>query len=243
MNLKLRVLRGASVGKEFGIPTPKCVIGRHQACDLRPKSDAISRQHCAVFVRSGRVFVRDLKSRNGTFLNGQRVLADCEVQSGDRLQIGPLMFEICVDQASSGETSPVVASAWDAAESARNASPARHVSEARTEESTIVDWLDEADDLERVRRLNDAVTRHMKLEETDEIEHRQVSEPGNGERQNVQSKAGVGTPLPTKAAAPNEELHKPPRTVGKLPPRPVVSTEDSSEAAALMLKKFFGGRS
>lgn len=243
MNVKLRVLHGASVGKEFGIPTPKCVIGRHQACDLRPKSDAISRQHCAVYARDGRVFVRDMKSRNGTFVNGQRVQADCEVQSGDRLQIGPLVFEICVDQAISGEKRPVVAFARDAAESAKNDSRTLRVSEVRTEESTIVDWLDEADELERVRRLNGSETRHMKLEERDEIKHRQVSEPGDGERQNVRAKAGVGTPLPTKAAAPKEELHRPPRTVGKLPPRPVVPTEDSSEAAARMLKKFFGGRS
>ncbi|MCY2991857.1 MAG: DUF1207 domain-containing protein [Planctomycetota bacterium] len=60
MNVKLKVLHGARAGKELGIPTPECLVGRSQDCHLQPKSEAISRHHCVVYVRDGRVFVRDL---------------------------------------------------------------------------------------------------------------------------------------------------------------------------------------
>lgn len=239
MKVKLKVLRGASAGKEFGISSPKYVIGRSQDCDLRPKSEAISRHHCAVSVRDGKVFVRDLKSRNGTFVNGERVLDECEIQSGDRLYIGQLVFEIGIDQAVSSEKRPVVTSVGEAAARSRN--DARNAGVA--EETAIVEWLDEADELERVRRLNDPETRHMKMEDTGEVKRRQVIERGVPKGQNVQPNAESETPLSAKAAAGNEESHKRPRTVGKLPPPPAVPSVDSSEAAARMLKKFFGARS
>ncbi len=105
MNVKLkqRVLHSAREGKELRIPTPRCLIGRSQDCHLRPQSEAVSRRHCVLHVRNDRVFVRDLKSRTGTFVNGQRVQEECELESGDMLQIGPLTFELHIDHTMADE--------------------------------------------------------------------------------------------------------------------------------------------
>jgi len=44
------------------------------------------------------VSVRDLGSRNGTLVNGQRVVSERELLHGDQLQVGPLVFEIRLDE-------------------------------------------------------------------------------------------------------------------------------------------------
>ena len=50
MSVKLKVLRGASAGKEVAVRGPRFFIGRSEECNLRANSDAISRQHCAIII-------------------------------------------------------------------------------------------------------------------------------------------------------------------------------------------------
>ncbi len=65
---------------------PVCV-GRSQECEVHIDNLGVSRRHCEI-VRDGRVFVvRDLKSNNGTFVNGRRVTAH-NLNSGDEISIG-----------------------------------------------------------------------------------------------------------------------------------------------------------
>ena len=69
---------------------------------LRPTSEKVSKQHC-LLLRAGKVFVHDFNSRNGTFVNGERVARPTELHDGDILKIGPLGFtvrqSVPVDQA------------------------------------------------------------------------------------------------------------------------------------------------
>jgi pSer/pThr/pTyr-binding forkhead associated (FHA) protein len=94
MQVRLRILRGSSAGKEIGLKGPKFLIGRSEECQMRARSDAISRRHCAIFVRKTGLAVRDLGSRNGTFVNGTRIDGDHQLADGDVLQVGPLEFAI-----------------------------------------------------------------------------------------------------------------------------------------------------
>ena len=55
MKVKLKVLKGSGAGKEIRIPTPKCLIGRSDECHMRPKSEAVSRRHCVLYVKDGKV--------------------------------------------------------------------------------------------------------------------------------------------------------------------------------------------
>ena len=89
MKLNLVVAQGVHSGKVIPIVTAEFLIGRDPQCQLRPASPAVSKQHCAIAVRDGKVFVRDCGSTNGTFVNGEQVAGDREVKSGDRLRVRP----------------------------------------------------------------------------------------------------------------------------------------------------------
>ena len=85
---------GANQGRVIPIGGAKFVIGRDPECNLRPASQAVSKQHCAVLIRDGKVFIQDLSSTNGTVVNDVVVTGEIEVVNGDRLKIGPLDFKI-----------------------------------------------------------------------------------------------------------------------------------------------------
>src|SRR5262245_64148006 len=97
MKLSLVVAQGVHTGKVIPVTAAEFVIGRDPQCQLRPASPAVSKQHCALTVRDGKVFVRDCGSTNGTFVNGEQVAAEREVKAGDRLKVGPLEFDLMID--------------------------------------------------------------------------------------------------------------------------------------------------
>jgi predicted component of type VI protein secretion system len=99
MKLSLLVVASRiSEGKVIPVTRSPFVIGRSHNCHLRPASAAVSNRHCAIWQKGERVIVRDLGSSNGTFVNGQRVYDRKEIQDGDRLQVGPLSFQACLQK-------------------------------------------------------------------------------------------------------------------------------------------------
>jgi pSer/pThr/pTyr-binding forkhead associated (FHA) protein len=104
MQAQLKVAKGSSSGKLFRIDGNQFIIGRATGCNLRPQSDAISRQHCAFIVKEDRLYVKDLGSRNGTHLNGQKLAKAAEVTDGDRVQVGPLYLEVIISSQSETPT-------------------------------------------------------------------------------------------------------------------------------------------
>lgn len=107
--VNLVVASGVHQGKSIAVSGPQFLIGRDPACNLRPASPAVSKKHTAIFVRDGKLFVKDLGSTNGTLVNDEPVTADRELADGDRLKLGPLDFrlEIRTGLRSSTETIPV----------------------------------------------------------------------------------------------------------------------------------------
>jgi pSer/pThr/pTyr-binding forkhead associated (FHA) protein len=79
-----------------------CIVGRDPECDRLIDDPAASRRHCAFTLRHGRVWVEDLGSRNGTFLNGTRLEGARPVTAGDRLDLGRLPFRVCFPTGTSG---------------------------------------------------------------------------------------------------------------------------------------------
>lgn len=67
-------------------------IGRQSDCTLCLGNPTVSKRHAELAVVEGRLLVRDLGSRNGTFLNGRRVTDRSEVRDADRLQFGTALF-------------------------------------------------------------------------------------------------------------------------------------------------------
>ena len=75
MKVSLVVASGAHEGKVIPLTGAQFLIGRDQQCNLRPASPAISKLHCAVLIRDGKVHVKDFGSTNGTLVNGALIQA------------------------------------------------------------------------------------------------------------------------------------------------------------------------
>jgi pSer/pThr/pTyr-binding forkhead associated (FHA) protein len=69
-------------------------VGRAAGCHIAlPDDTFVSQLHARVFERSGQVYVEDLGSTNGTYVNGHRVSAPTPMHKGDSLQVGSTVLE------------------------------------------------------------------------------------------------------------------------------------------------------
>ena len=80
--------------KAFLIEQLPFTIGRRTDVSLRIPSQAVSGRHAEIFTRNGKLFVRDLGSTNGTFLNGERVTDEAPLTSGAWLQFASMPFQV-----------------------------------------------------------------------------------------------------------------------------------------------------
>ncbi|MBR4752351.1 MAG: FHA domain-containing protein, partial [Thermoguttaceae bacterium] len=110
MKVELKVVGGSRSGQSIPITIPQFMIGRASDCHLKPRSELISRYHCTILSEEAYVAVRDLGSKNGVYVNGERVVGERELKNGDKLMIGPLEFEVVLSVALKGEMKPKVSS-------------------------------------------------------------------------------------------------------------------------------------
>ena len=230
MKVKLKVIGGSHDGKEIAIGSEKFLVGRSESCQLRPKSESVSRKHCILVLRDNRLLVQDLKSRNGTFVNEKRLPADKAkvLKPGDALRIGKLKFEVLIEHGLQANKKPEVADVQDAA--ARTVEAAN---ESRFEAVDVSSWLDEADQIDRVRKLSDPETRQFRLDETKKsIEQSDGAEQDSTDMSVDETAAKMERKRPAKKQPPQ-----------KLPDGMKKSMKDSSrDAADDALKRFFSGR-
>ncbi|MFV0317101.1 MAG: FHA domain-containing protein [Microthrixaceae bacterium] len=73
---------------------PEVTIGRSAGCSIVFDEQYISSVHTRVFTREDQVFVEDLGSTNGTWINGVRAVGQMPVRAGDRVQIGNVILEL-----------------------------------------------------------------------------------------------------------------------------------------------------
>jgi predicted component of type VI protein secretion system len=97
MKLSLVATQGKAQGKAVPITLSQFIIGRDPQCHLRPASPLISKRHCAVLVRGGKVFARDFDSTNGTWVNDEPLKGERELHNDDRLKVGPLIFLVRIE--------------------------------------------------------------------------------------------------------------------------------------------------
>ncbi len=88
MNAQLRVISGPFVGEAIPVNVPKMIIGREQDCQIRPDSEFVSRHHCVLLLDQFTLRVRDLGSKNGTFVNGCRITGEVVLCHDDMVSIG-----------------------------------------------------------------------------------------------------------------------------------------------------------
>ena len=96
MDINLVLLKKNGSHKFFPLPSSVTVIGRRHSCDLCIPLMSVSRRHCQLNYDDGVLKIRDLDSRNGTYLNGKRI-DEAVIQAGDSIKIGPLTFVLQID--------------------------------------------------------------------------------------------------------------------------------------------------
>ncbi len=97
----LRFLKGKYRGEEFPLGPDKknFVVGRSSDVDLVLADDAVSRKHARIYGERGRMWLRDLGSRNGTSVNGDPISRHC-LREGDRVVIGASLIAVAITDSS-----------------------------------------------------------------------------------------------------------------------------------------------
>ena len=83
----LEITRGALLGKAFPLDRPVCSIGRGEHNDVRVADSSVSAAHATLLLKAGTWYVVDLRSANGTYVDGYRV-------GGERALHGPCTIRV-----------------------------------------------------------------------------------------------------------------------------------------------------
>jgi hypothetical protein len=84
----LSFIAGKDKGREFPLPPDlDLVIGRASDADLLLLDEKVSLNHTKISTKGGKIVITDLRSRSGTFVNGERVTT-AELKKGDEILIG-----------------------------------------------------------------------------------------------------------------------------------------------------------
>jgi pSer/pThr/pTyr-binding forkhead associated (FHA) protein len=218
MVVKLLVVSGKSAGRAIAVKRTKFLIGRAEECDIRPLSDDVSRRHCAILVGPENVWVEDLGSRNGTYVNGQRITEKTEVTDGDSLRVGvlELRFSCARQPAAAGSDDDV--SRWlmpeesaGTSDTTRLASEPAHAGRGDTTAGTGV---------------GDTTAQRP---------------AGTDDAQAAQANPDDSATVRSTAALSIEEIKAARSTPGALP-KADAKADSSKDAAAQALKKFFDNR-
>jgi pSer/pThr/pTyr-binding forkhead associated (FHA) protein len=96
MHVNLVLFKKDGTQKLFPLSSNITVIGRRHDCDLRIPLTPVSRRHCKLSKNNRIINIKDLGSRNGTFLNGKRI-KEASITAGDYIGVGSLTFLLQVD--------------------------------------------------------------------------------------------------------------------------------------------------
>jgi PAS domain-containing protein len=95
--LKIKIIKGANIGKSFDLTPGDHVVGRAPQCDIVISSSGVSKMHARFSVQSSQCLVTDLDSSNGTFVNGVKV-HDRILRPGDRIGFHDVIVELSLGQ-------------------------------------------------------------------------------------------------------------------------------------------------
>lgn len=85
--ISIAIIAGEDAGTVYRVERPRITIGRSGA-DLAINDSESSRQHASIEVRNTVVVLEDLKSTNGTLIDGEKITAPIELQDKSEFQIG-----------------------------------------------------------------------------------------------------------------------------------------------------------
>jgi hypothetical protein len=92
--LRLKIVEPEeSRGQTFELPG-EVTLGRAPGCGVRVDDAFTSSLHARMFRRDGSLWIEDLGSTNGTWVNAERVVAPVKLGRGDLVQVGGTVFEV-----------------------------------------------------------------------------------------------------------------------------------------------------
>ncbi len=94
-------------GVAFALREGRNIIGRESDADIRLALPAVSRRHAAIVIEGEDARVQDLGSRNGTFLNGEKLEAARPLRSGDEIRIAQTAIRFQIAPGSARPTAPL----------------------------------------------------------------------------------------------------------------------------------------
>jgi len=86
------------MGDFVELPAGETLVGRDVTCALRFNDPAVSRRHLRFVRRHNEVFVEDLKSSNGTLLNGRTVVTPLRIADGDEVRVGARLLKVRITE-------------------------------------------------------------------------------------------------------------------------------------------------
>ncbi len=105
----LNVLEGPLTGRTYEVTPAGLCIGREPTCEIVVTDAGVSRQHARVLLHNGMVWVQDVGSRNGVFVNGNRVPDHKQIKTNDKVSVGINVFQLAMQaRTSPGPTLPPV---------------------------------------------------------------------------------------------------------------------------------------
>ena len=96
LDYQLTMRSGPTPGKTYPLEEEELLLGRDLSTDIAISDPEVSRRHARFFVKDDNIFVEDLGSTNGTFLNGERISSPQQLRAGDVITLGEsivLVFE------------------------------------------------------------------------------------------------------------------------------------------------------
>ncbi len=237
MQVSLKVVGGKNDGRLINISVAEFIIGRSEDAHLRPSSDLISRQHCSIKIDAGKVTIEDMGSRNGSFVNEQQLTQPHIARVGDILRVGRLQFEVLIDHVQAGIKKPKVNLVSEAA--ARTAS----AKEGWNDES-ITDWLSNSPENQNqstamfdTRQFNlDETKYRIDKDQKSPLEQNPIAPTANPSDSVSDSN---GAKLETESGIFGKSKKK---SINKLPPKVKQQSDNTTDAAGDVLRRFFNQR-
>ena len=128
----LRFISGKYQGGEFPIvPEKQIVVGRSSDLDMVLVEDMVSRKHARIAMQQDQIWIEDLGSTNGTFVNGEKIKR-ARLKEGDRVLIGTSILKLIA-----GDGQGVVRPEAEVKQNLENVAARRGNSQARTMSGSI----------------------------------------------------------------------------------------------------------
>src|SRR6185295_4337160 len=80
--------------KQMSFDKDEVTIGRVQGNDLVLPKGNVSKRHCRIMVQGSRFSVEDLKSTNGTYINGRKIAEPTAISGADKIYVGDFVLKV-----------------------------------------------------------------------------------------------------------------------------------------------------